>query len=409
MFPKQIAVVSDIHIGNGSRSKDLCPYDNDDLIESNFIENFKNFVSDNLIHPDFLIIPGDITHTAQPNEFELASRVISEIGESLNVPPERIVFVPGNHDVDWSVITNDPGDQTGFRHDQRYAPLRNENWIFETIMQNGTRHILDNPHFSIWELDDVLIVGYNSSWNNRPETIPNYGSISEEAIQELTQELSQIEELGTKLKIFLVHHHPIQYSEPFPDFPDFSIMQNSENLLRLLRDNRFDLFIHGHKHYPNINIHTINDGYPLVVLASGSFSARLDIRLDWRINNHFHLINIEGRDETTSSIYGDIQNWRYSYVQGWVECSADSGLFPRFPFGRHFHPVILESSLQNIIEGRLIDRNYIRWPEIYTNNPEYEHVHPELILHVLRNLSERVGFTIHGDLIDDIILLKGGD
>jgi len=64
----------------------------------------------------------------------------------------------------------------------------------------------------------------------------------------------------SQLRLFVVHHHPIQYSEPYPDIPafvDFSILSNAGNLHALLRKHNFDILIHGHRHVPKFESHTI--------------------------------------------------------------------------------------------------------------------------------------------------------
>src|ERR1022692_3586827 len=67
---------------------------------------------------DYLILPGDMTHSARPEEVQIASEFIGKACAALSVNPNNIVFVPGNHDVDWSVF--DKPDTTGFRRAQRY-------------------------------------------------------------------------------------------------------------------------------------------------------------------------------------------------------------------------------------------------------------------------------------------------
>ena len=59
---------------------------------------------------DSVLITGDITYSAQIDEFDLAYQILSEFCEAFDLNlPENCFFVPGNHDVNWSTIG--PADQ----------------------------------------------------------------------------------------------------------------------------------------------------------------------------------------------------------------------------------------------------------------------------------------------------------
>lgn len=61
------------------------------MVESEMI--FQDVVTQcNLLEPDFVLLPGDITNNAEPEEFRIAAGVMSQI-------VARYIAVPGNHDV----------------------------------------------------------------------------------------------------------------------------------------------------------------------------------------------------------------------------------------------------------------------------------------------------------------------
>ena len=97
-----IAVISDLHIGDSARAKELCPTGNNGAAEDEFRRKFMEFSQIQNVPADYLIIPGDISDRAKPDEFLLASEIITEVAATLQVPIEKILFVPGNHDVDWT-------------------------------------------------------------------------------------------------------------------------------------------------------------------------------------------------------------------------------------------------------------------------------------------------------------------
>jgi len=135
MNPLKLAIISDLHVGLAARSQDLCPEPSvterkarakyNAKAETAYREKFVRFVTDPTrpITADYLILPGDVTHLAQPREVQIASDFILQAADALKVSHDRIIFVPGNHDVDWSVF--DPTDLTGVRWEQRYLALGN--------------------------------------------------------------------------------------------------------------------------------------------------------------------------------------------------------------------------------------------------------------------------------------------
>ena len=126
MKPIKLAVISDIHAGEGARARDLCPTSvktRTSILDDDYQDKFFKFVSDNHLAADYLVLPGDVTHKAHPEEVQLASEFVVAAAKALSIKETNIIFVPGNHDVDWSVMSLP--DATGLRRKQRYDPIRN--------------------------------------------------------------------------------------------------------------------------------------------------------------------------------------------------------------------------------------------------------------------------------------------
>jgi len=284
-----LAVISDLHIGHSARSKDLSPHADAKQIDEKYLSTFIDFVRKEHIKADYLIIPGDITGRAIPEEFKLASETIVNIAAAMGVPDEKILFVPGNHDKDWNALPPGEVDTTGVRSAQMYAPLKHQDWIFERILRRSPYYMLSDPCMAIWDFDDLVVVGYNSAQHDNGNTPIHHGLVTNDSLAWLDAEL-QTRDLGAeKVKVFLVHHHPLQYSDHIPDVADFSVMTNAENLLKLLCKFKFDLVVHGHKHMPHFNTQMININLPLAILGAGSFSSQLDVSYNGHTSNQFHL------------------------------------------------------------------------------------------------------------------------
>ncbi len=51
---------------------------------------------------DLVIVTGDVAEAGKPSELKQGRQFLSALGGELGLPPERFVFVPGNHDVNWA-------------------------------------------------------------------------------------------------------------------------------------------------------------------------------------------------------------------------------------------------------------------------------------------------------------------
>lgn len=400
-----IAVISDLHIGHNARSKDLCPYPDTQQIDEKYLDKFSEFVQSENIQANYLIIPGDITGKAHPEEFQLASEAIVRIGAMLNVPEDKILFVPGNHDKDWNALPPGEEDTTGVRASQMYAPLSHQDWLFERILRRSPYYMLSDPCMAVWEFDDLLVVGYNSAQHDHRNAEIHHGLVVNASLDWLDSKLSTINTGSERIKLFLVHHHPIQYSDHLPDIPDFSVMTNAENLLNLLGKFKFDFLLHGHKHIPHFNTHVWNLNPPLVILGAGSFSNQLGASYNGHASNQFHLIEVEGRDNETACTYGLLKSWSYLSGHGWQQSKKNNGICHRIGFGTYTNPTILKNALRPIIQSRFTQCDFVKWSDLVSNDQKLGYLQPDGVVELLREIGMELGAEFFGDNPENAILL----
>jgi UDP-2,3-diacylglucosamine pyrophosphatase LpxH len=404
-----LAVISDIHAGEGARAKDLCPANapgRDTKPDDKYREKFVAFLKHKNLKADYLILPGDVSHRAKPDEVQIASDFIGEACEALGVKTDDVLFVPGNHDVDWSVF--DSPDTTGVRRAQRYVPIRSEQFRFNAIVARGTGCVFDAPHFTVWSTLDLLVVGYNSSHHDEPKKF-HHGLIDISHIAEMRKALNKLPIANGQLRLFLIHHHLLQYDDPTPESPDSSIMVNAEQLQGFLREFRFDILIHGHRHLPRFTTHSLNGSPEMAILCSGSFSVEIDTRWTGAISNQFHLITVDGRDPNEHLIMGRVESWSYNYVRGWVESDGVHDGIPHIePFGTYIRTESLKLLLRPTLEARFSKEQYIEWSSVLDKEPRLRHLRPEVVLRVIDELAPLVGFRRFHDIPEKMVLLKNG-
>lgn len=408
-----LAVISDLHIGR-ARAKDLWPIqartpeeqvELDRLPDSDYINKFKQFIINRDFQADYLIIPGDISNTAQHAQFDLASSVILEIAEVLKVSSDKILYVPGNHDLDWQMMNRQDQDPTNFYKELRYIALKDNKLIFEQIMGEIDGHVLTEPWFSVWNYSNLFVIGYNSAWEDTPTASPHHGSIKQDHLLKIDSLLSKQDIASSKLKLFLVHHHPFNYSDPDPDFRDFSAMGNADNLLSLLRKYKFDLVIHGHKHWPRFLIDHTNGIFPIAVLAAGSFSAQIYGGWEGKVNNQFHLIKIGGRNKNNGTIYGKVLSWTYLAAHGWIPSKENNGIEHVSPFGSYFAPEEVKETIQKLVRKAFTTKTHVQWSELVKGADHLKNLNTAFRDHILTELESEKEFMKH-PIETDIIFLK---
>lgn len=404
---KKIAVISDMHIGVKARCEGLCPVsqrNNYIGFDEKFKERFFKHINKYSIRADYLIFPGDITTKGKEDEFILASEFIYEIASALKVKNDHIIYVPGNHDANWGL--QESCDSIEQWKAIRYSgSTTKSNLIFNKInlLANGTS--LFNPYFCAWDNSETFILGYNSSWNDDKEADVHHGDFDEESIDQIKECLSNVTDLNNKLKIFIVHHHPSNYSDPISSDYDFSCMTNAEKLLDVLREYNFDLFIHGHKHNPKFEINLNAMGLPIVVLSAGSFSAILDPRWSGVINNQFHIINIDGRNAESRLIYGYIENWTYLAPSGWKASSKANGIVHKISFGNHVLQHKLIDDLRKTFKIEFCKDRSIILREFFKSYDKYEYMSTTTILKVIEQLQPEFKYNIFGETKEDMALV----
>ncbi len=396
----RILVLSDLHIGQKARGKDLCPTGDNKWLDRNYINDFIDFISNEKIKADYLVVTGDISNSASFEEFQLGSNIIEDIAKGLKIPKSKVLLIPGNHDVDWKVLElADLKNESdlNFRKTQRYDTFKNG-------FNNNKKleEFFNEPYFTSWDFDDLYVVGFNSAWHDENNAKIHHGLITDNIIFKLESHINS-NDLSSKIKLFITHHHLYPYSDPISHEADFSIMTNSENLLKMLARNKFDMIAHGHKHIPRIITQEIDSIHPLSLLCAGSFSVVLDQRFNGSILNMFHVINFEGRDSDTDRIYGFIENYSYSSPHKWLKSERNnSNVLFQQGFGSYSSIKTLKQELVPIVSEEFKQKGSATWSKLCKDNRKLLYHTPDFITQLTDEIAKELElkkFTIENEII----------
>jgi serine/threonine protein kinase/nucleoside phosphorylase len=284
--PFRILHLSDLHVGAGADPLSLLQ-----PLEADLKDRYDGLGVDQL---DYLVISGDITNRAAPQEFEKAREFVSALIERFGLTSERCILVPGNHDLDWDTEVyarwkkrqvdtsklvpgtyKEDGDGYYVRDEAKY-PERFKNFsqhFYYPITQRPYPLAPEEQCLSFLFSDSRLqFLAMNSAWEI-DEYFTERSSISERALsrglESANRELAEahkrreLPEDAQVLRI-AVWHHPITGNEKIQD--DFFIGRLHQADIRVC--------LHGHVHEERAEL--VNYLHPrrrLYVVGAGSFGA----------------------------------------------------------------------------------------------------------------------------------------
>ena len=227
---------------------------------------------------DYLVISGDVADHALPEEYDNAAEFVDGLVNLFSLTPDRVIVVPGNHDVNW-----DKADEAFIRVPKRHlreAPkarvidLGDKGVLicdeskykerFTPFSQNFYRKIYSEPYdldyekqFRLWKADQdhILFLGLNTCWEldeHQPEKAGIHPAALAGALTELTE--GQFENW---LKI-AVWHHPL------------GVGSLDDSFLSLLAQHGFQIALQGHRHKAR---HQFSVSDSIHIVEGGTFSA----------------------------------------------------------------------------------------------------------------------------------------
>lgn len=241
--------------------------------------NYKNFDSHSL-REDFisqisqlsqtesfthLFLTGDILFRNQQADSE-AIAFIRTLIDTMNLPLENVIVVPGNHDHDRRVAieqlstlssqddtTIDNLDKTHF--ESMLAAFDKFDDVYADLFSSNYYPNYDNPH-TICISSPITVIKLNTAWldtNSSSEPDLRIGS------RQLQLLLSSADEELQKSVNIAVGHHPLA---------EFAVCEKTR-VLDLFKKHNIGIYFCGHTHRPNIKIHREHD--VIEIVSSGGY------------------------------------------------------------------------------------------------------------------------------------------
>ncbi len=167
--------------------------------------------------PHYILLTGDIVNLGLPEEFTHAHQWLHQLA-----PPEKIIFVPGNHD--------------------RYVPYP----IHDTLGQLGpyyNAHLCEgNYPFSVDISEHVSVVGLNTGLPTA--ALVARGAIGDTQYKKALRLVNRLKQ-ASKFIVFMIHHPPLMHQNSWPrGLPN----ADYSRLHELITVGGSCIVVHGHNH-----------------------------------------------------------------------------------------------------------------------------------------------------------------
>jgi 3',5'-cyclic AMP phosphodiesterase CpdA len=245
---------------------------------------------------DALVLSGDFSWWGGMDEFLQARIVVEEIMVRLGLSHDKVLIIPGNHDITWDPTSPNLAPS----HHGKAASRQNYDTFFELVMKRKPppeADLLVIPSRS--GTTKLRIIGLDS---NRVEgkSAAGLGYISHEAFQAAANLLEADSVTGFKdvYTWVAVHHHVFPATAirlEQAKAREVSLMGNTSELQEYAAQWHVEVILHGHEHQPSVTVSRrwpIGHGYdftPLTVIGAGSFSVNRDL-LGPLSRNHYYVL-----------------------------------------------------------------------------------------------------------------------
>lgn len=233
--------LSDLHLRAGDT------YDQDVVLQS-LIDDIRSLVTLNKIH--FIFITGDLAATGKAEEYNRVKQFLADLMQASSVSPKNVICVPGNHDIDRSLISqfSHSASETLSARDVVSQLLGNsaELSLFTRRLDGYRRFIEDQfpwgksledntllsfTHNFVVDNVRLSVLALNSAWLAGSDADKGHIIIGERQVRKA------LEKVESSDIIIALLHHPLSYLKDF-DAGD----------VQLLLNRRCDFVLHGHIH-----------------------------------------------------------------------------------------------------------------------------------------------------------------
>lgn len=306
--PITILHLSDIQFGLNHRFGRLGlppPDDKFDTLLARLGKDLQMLETTKNLKPDLLVLSGDLTEWGKKTEFDDLLQFIEGLIKLLNLNRDRVIIIPGNHDVNRKAceayFTDCEADDN--KPEPPFWPKWRQYQQFFNDFYKKYPNITFNEKepWTFFEIKDLrlVIAGLNSTIAESHRSGDHYGYIGESQLNWFAEKLDNYKQKKW-LRIAVLHHNvrrgPVLDDEHLKDEGDFQ---------RIL-GNYINLILHGHTHDGKYDV--LRKTIPII--STGSAALKAESR-PVEIPNQYVLVQIWSNSITIWARSFDSNNKRW--------------------------------------------------------------------------------------------------
>ena len=286
---------------------------------------------------DYLVLSGDITQRATPEEFKKAREFVSGLIEQFELSAERCILVPGNHDLDWNTEVYEwrkkrqtqksqlvpdrfieQGDGYLIRNEEKY-PERFKNFsehFYHPLLQKAYPLKPEAQCIPfLFSESRLQLLAMNSAWEI-DEYFRERSSLSDKALTQglitARQDIAEARKRGdlapdSEILRLAVWHHPITGNEKIQD----------DAFMGRLAQADIRVCLHGHVHEDRADlVHPLHPVRNIRVVGAGSFGAPMHDRPE-SVPRLFNLMEVQ-RDLRNIRVHTRCLRKQSGAWEGWA-------------------------------------------------------------------------------------------
>ena len=247
---------------------------NANVVLQALLSDIRERIQKDNLHPDFIVVTGDIAFSGQPAEYALARTFFEELLDKTDLTRERLFVVPGNHDANRNLVTSgakaigvaltdrDSVNTLLDTPDDRRLVMARFKGYAEFVNDYLGQNWSDERYYYVRTLDvagrQVAVLGLNSAWLCASDEDKAKGLLIGERQARTALEKAE----KADLRIALLHH-------PFDWLREFD--QNDS--AAMLTDG-CDFILHGHLHRSAATQLTSPDSAAMILAGGACYETR---------------------------------------------------------------------------------------------------------------------------------------
>lgn len=199
-----------------------------------------------------IFVTGDLTFIGADEEFKAAHASLGKLMGALDLGPESIIVVPGNHDIQWSTDVSYVDSAPLVNAPE--AARRNYEGFYRRLYKHAPNGALSMGRRFMLPTGLTLEVAAlnSSSLQTGRNFLAGMGRIDEHALEDVSNALDWVDHAPTMAIRLLALHHHLVLTEDFEPaegyYRGFGLAVDAPRIQRMAASRGVQLVLHGHKH-----------------------------------------------------------------------------------------------------------------------------------------------------------------